>query len=284
MPESRTTAWLLSPEQLVAACAAVGILGLPHSRWVDEEISHEAYVASVGGRSLQASRLAAVQEGVLCIEPSLAEALLSLTGDGHDAVASFTGPEQALHVCAFAVRCATTMIESSDGIEVIAEPTVDALARLESVTTAVHAEMAGLCTSVTPRASADAVIHASRWDALLDGRPARRADNPLAVEAAVAAREHGIWEGACLRMTKGGGYVGQSAAWVFDECGLMTVDLGDPDDLGELPLEVSAVADPAREIAALWEPLRAFVAALPVASSEGPGPELLETRRPVSHA
>lgn len=278
MPEPRSIAWLLSPEELVAACAAVGIIGLPHSRWVGESITHEPFFASVGGRSLNAARLAAMEEGILVVEPRLARALLALTGQGHDAVASFTSPTGVKHVATIVGGGAASMIESPDGVEIIVGDAAEALARLEARSDELLGAARGMAGDVDPRPAGEASIPTQRWDAIVGGRPPRRSDDPLGAAAAQAACGHGIWEGGSLRMTGGGGYVGEVSAWVVDGSGAMTVELGSPDAEGEISMRVTAATDLAGEVRALWQPVREAIAA-PLS-----GRHSAETRRPVSHA
>lgn len=276
MSDTPSIAWLLSPEELVAACAAVGIAGLPHSRWVDEAVTHDAFVPSVGSRSLQAARLASLDDGVLAVEPTLAAALLSLTGQGHDAVASFAPPGRDRHVATFAGGLATSMIESPDGVEIVLEAAQAGLGRLQARTDA----MVGMAEAMRQgpgREPGQASLARERWNAIAGGRPPRRADAALAAKGAVAAHAHGTWGGGSLRVLRGGGYVGELCAWVFDDRGALSVELGPPDETGEVPVLVATV-DLARDVAALWKPVRDAL------GSGAPPETQADTRRPVSHA
>ncbi len=258
MPEPRSVAWLLAPAELIAACELLDIAGLPHSAYVDESIEHPAYLAGTGRRALAISRLAATSEAgeSMQVEAGLADALWSLTGDEQDAVASLSMHHDHLHVATFRGERATTMIESDAGVEIIAEPSAHALARLEQRL----AELRVLATAVgaggVPRAEGSAKMTLDRWQAIGGGRPARSADAPLAAEAAQAGAAMGVWEGACLIVRPDGSYEGCTGGWVFDDRGLMAVEPEqDPAD-DEIRLVIRAITDIEAELDPLWQPLR----------------------------
>lgn len=260
MPEHRTTAWLLSPIELMTACALLRIAGLPHSSYVDEGKPPPEYVLASGRRALKIGRFAAPdRDGELVVEPSLAAALLSLTGEEHEAIATITGLGGGAQVAAVIGDRATTMLESVDGIQIVTEPAAAALRRLEDRLLELRL-LVGLRFEGPLRAAGRATIAPDRWQAILSGRRVRRSDDPLAAAAAQAAASSGVWDGTCLRIGAAG-YEGGTGSWVYDECGLMAIAVEEaPSGDGDPLLIVEAVEDPEAELRPLLDPLRDHLA------------------------
>jgi hypothetical protein len=282
MSEPGSVAWLLSPPELIVACALLSIDGLPHSNHVGTDEDQPAYVRSVGLRALAIARLTIDTDDGPVVEPRLAAALTSLTGEDHNIFGSLRWHFGDRHVVVVSGAGATTMIESVAGIEVIVEPAAAALERLDRRLSEAHAIAQARLTpaefareSSVAGSTVDGTISEStgtmsleRWQAIVGGRPVRRSDATVAARAALAAADGALWEGACVRVTDGG-YEGESLTWTCDHEGVLVVDVDDRvvSEDGETMVQVSTIDDVPAALQSLWGPFRAFLATAPTHTS-----------------
>jgi hypothetical protein len=255
MPEPRSIAWRLTPEQLIAACEALGIVALPHSRFVHEHEGAALFVRDAGSRALVACRLAEPAGATLRVEPTLGAALLSLTGVRPDAIAMLVEPGGRRRALVAHDGRATTLVETDDIVELIVEPLAQAVRRLDAL---IAGSLSGLpevtVSAATPEVTTESV---RRWQAVAAGGRVRRTDDPLLARAARAALgAGGVWEAGVVLSDARGRLRGEQLGWTIDGAGAVIIE---PD--------VEAIADDdavvlrtgpgiVDEIRAIWTLLR----------------------------
>lgn len=260
-----STTWTLTPEQLVAACEALDIGGMPYSRFVGTDIEQPDHVRSTGKRSLVAARLARENDGEIEIESLLATSLISLMGNDHDAFCSFQPPTDARWAITVTDGIAVTIVESNGGAEIRREPVAGVVARLDAE---VRQSMDAAARLLDPAAPKDgdgeprAILETRRWRTLAAGGHIRRSDATVVARAAAAVQSVGMWEAGRITLSRPdgtgrlGGFAGEVLGWTFDERGGLVVepDVEGVDESGEAVV-VREDPDLAVTLRELWTPL-----------------------------
>jgi hypothetical protein len=235
-----TVTWRLRYEQLVAACAIVGIVELPGGVNVEESAEARPILLDAGLRSLAAMRIAELEPEPTLVDAQLAAALTLLVAADASLVVQLWCTDddaaQLVLVEAGPVACVIEY-EAPDGCVTIAHGSATAMrARIlrradVELPAGVRSAKQGTREQGEP----------GRWERLVDGGAVRRADGPLTARAAGAA-VRGIAQLAWLAAGPAGSAVGEAMTWIVDDQGVVTIELGEPADDDEVELGTTFVS------------------------------------------
>lgn len=252
---ARSTAWSLTPEQLVSACALLGIEELPGDLPVGAAGRNAPFLVETGRRSLEVARLVTQHSGVPVLDPSLAQALAHLNDPAADFAASlWLGDGSRQHVIATAdLAAALERSPDEHAFELFAGSLEEAATRTALALGAVHGS--GIVGEAAPGATEE-ILAPDRWERLSAGGAVRRTDGPLAARAAAAAAARGVWQATWLGTVDeaGSAVEGYAATWVVDDAGAITIEEGaaDAGEDGALTTVLRAAPPFEAPLPALW--------------------------------